>query len=686
VFETQESNIVSELTVCVVMDAPVKLYKLKLRNRSNRTRTVSITGMFELVLGAQRPPSLPHVITEVDAKTGALFAKNQYAGEFAQRIAFLECSESQRSVTGDRTEFLGRGGSPARPMALARRKLSGRVGAAFDPCLAMQTTIELAEGQEREVVFAFGSGRDLNDARYIVGRYRGTAAAQTGLEGVWQFWNTTLGAVNVQTPDQSLNFLANGWLLYQVLSARMWGRSGFYQSGGAYGFRDQLQDACAMLHAEPALLREQLLRSAAHQFPQGDVQHWWHPPSGRGVRTRISDDFLWMPYATARYVGSTGDTGVLDEKVDMIEGRLVNSNEESYYDLPARSAESVSLYEHCVRAIKHGLRFGVHGLPLMGSGDWNDGMNLVGDEGKGESVWLALFLVEVLQTFEPLARKRADIAFADECLVRAAELRRNIEANAWDGAWYRRGYYDDGAPLGSSESDECKIDALPQSWATLARVGDPARVEQALASLDAKLFDRDLDVVKLFDPPFDRGQHNPGYIKGYVPGVRENGGQYTHAAVWAVMAFAQAGHRDRAWEMFEAIDPVHHGDTPEAIARYRVEPYVMAADIYTNPQHAGRGGWTWYTGSAGWMYRLILESLLGLRLEVDHLVLAPVVPASWPGFKVHYRYRDTVHHIEVKGNGKRVAQVIVDGERRDDHRVPLRDDRREHWVTIELAT
>ncbi len=690
VFETQESNIVSELTVCVAMDAPVKLFKLKLRNRSGRARTLSITGFFELVLGAQRPASLPHVITEVDAKTGALFGKSAYAGEFAPRIAFLECSESQRTVTGDRTEFLGRGGSPARPMALSRKRLSGRVGAAFDPCLAMQTTIELAEGQEREVVFAFGSGRDLNDARYIVARYRGVAAAQAGLDGVYQFWNKTLGAVHVQTPDESLDFLANGWLLYQVLSARMWGRSGFYQSGGAYGFRDQLQDACAMLHAEPALLREQLLRSAAHQFPQGDVQHWWHPPSGRGVRTRISDDFLWMPYAAARYVRATGDTGVLDDKVDMIEGRLVNSNEESYYDLPVRSAESVSLYDHCVRAIKHGFRFGVHGLPLMGTGDWNDGMNLVGDEGKGESVWLALFLVEVLQGFEPLARLRGDITFADECVVRAAELRRNIEANAWDGAWYRRGYYDDGSPLGSSESEECKIDALPQSWAVLARVGDPARVEQALTSLDKKLFDRDLGVIKLFDPPFDHAPldhapHNPGYIKGYVPGVRENGGQYTHAAVWAVMASAQAGHHERAWEMFTAIDPVHHGDTPEAIARYRVEPYVMAADIYTNPQHAGRGGWTWYTGSAGWMYRLILESLLGLRLEVDHLVLQPVVPASWPGFKIHYRYRDTVHHIEVKGNGKRVTRVVVDGEVRDDHRIPLAADQREHWVSIELT-
>ncbi|MEO8699751.1 MAG: glucoamylase family protein [Kofleriaceae bacterium] len=685
VFETQESNIISELTVFVAMDAPVKIFKLKLRNRSGRVRKLSVTGFFELVLGAQRTSTLPHVITEVDAKSGAVFARNMYAGDLASRIAFLECSEPDRTVTGDRTEFLGRGGSTARPAALARSRLSGRVGAAFDPCLALQTMVELADNQEREIVLAFGSGRDVSDARYIVGRYRTAGSAQTGLEGVWQFWNRTLGAVNVQTPDESLDFLANGWLIYQVLSARMWGRSGFYQSGGAYGFRDQLQDACAMLHAEPTVLREQVLRSAAHQFPQGDVQHWWHPPSGRGVRTRISDDFLWMPYAAARYVTATGDTGVLDEKVEMIEGRAVNPNEESYYDLPARSTENVSIYDHCVRAIQHAFRFGVHGLPLMGSGDWNDGMNLVGDEGKGESVWLAMFLVEVLQRFEPLARGRGDSTFADECVARAAELRRNVEVNAWDGEWYRRGYYDDGSPLGSRESVECQIDALPQSWAVLARTGEAKRVEQSLASLDTRLFDRELGVIKLFDPPFDHAPQNPGYIKGYVPGVRENGGQYTHAAVWAVMAFAQAGHVERAWEMFAAIDPVHHGDTAKAISRYRVEPYVMAADIYTNPQHAGRGGWTWYTGSAGWMYRLILESLLGIRREVDHLVLEPVVPASWPGFKVHYRFHDTVHHIDVQGNGRRVARVVVDGEERGDHRVPLVNDQREHWITVELA-
>ncbi|MEO8844646.1 MAG: glucoamylase family protein [Kofleriaceae bacterium] len=685
VFEAQDAGVRSELTVFVAMDAPVKLFKLKLRNRSGRTRKLSVAGYFELVLGTQRAVTLPYVVTEIDARTGALFAHNSYGEEFASRVAFLECSESVRTVSGDRTEFLGRGGSAARPAALARAGLSGRVGAAFDPCFAMHTgMIEVPDAVEREIVFAFGSGRDLDDARYIVNRYRGAAAAQSGLAAVWEFWNTMLGAVHVKTPDESLDYLANGWLIYQVLAARMWGRSGFYQSGGAFGFRDQLQDACALVHAEPALLRDQLVRSATHQFQQGDVQHWWHPPSGRGVRTRISDDYLWLPYATARYVTATGDTGVLDEKLEFIEGRAVNATEDSYYDLPVRSQETAALYDHCVRAIEHGYHLGEHGLPLMGTGDWNDGMNLVGDEGRGESVWLAQFLVDVLRSFEPIARRRGDTTFAATCATRVAELRRNLESHAWDGAWYRRGYYDDGSPLGSATRDECQIDALPQSWAVLSGSGSEERASQALDALDQRLVDRELAVIKLFEPPFDKSTQSPGYIKGYVPGVRENGGQYTHAAVWAVMAFAAAGRTERAWELFRAIDPIHHGDTPEAIARYRVEPYVMAADIYTNPQYPGRGGWTWYTGSAGWMYRLVLESLLGIHLEVDRLRIEPKMPAHWPGFEIHYRHHQTVHHITVKnGGGHNVKRVVSDSVEQADLRIPLHSDGREHWIDVE---
>ncbi len=491
----------------------------------------------------------------------------------------------------------------------------------------------------------------------------------------------------MQTPDAGFNFLANGWLVYQVLASRLWGRSGFYQSGGAYGFRDQLQDTSALVHTEPALVREQILRAAAHQFPQGDVQHWWHPPLGRGVRTRISDDYLWLPYTTLRYVSAVGDTGVLDEAIEFIEGRAVNPNEDAYYDLPVRSTESATLYAHCVRAIEHGLRTGVHGLPLMGTGDWNDGMNLVGEQGRGESVWLAFFLYDVLVKFDALARSRGDVAFAERCAAKATELRAAIES-AWDGDWYRRAYFDDGTPLGSHESPECQIDSLPQSWAVLSSAAEPARAERALAAVDARLVDRKLGVVKLFDPPFDRSRLEPGYIKGYLPGVRENGGQYTHAAVWVGMAFAERGDAARAWELFDLLSPLHHGGDPVAIETYRVEPYVLAADVYTNPQHAGRGGWTWYTGSASWMYRFAIESLLGLRLEIDHLRLEPVLPAQWRELDIHYRYRDTVHHIHVRyggGDSRVVRSVICDSVERGDHRIPLSSDQQEHWITVDVG-
>ena len=685
VFEVAEAGIASELRTYVATDAPIKFMVVKLRNRSGRPRRMSITCTFELVLGSQREVNAPYIVTELDTKTGGLFARNAYNGEFASRVAFLDCSEERRTVTGDRLEVLGRNGSAAAPACMARGRLSGRVGAGLDPCFAMRTKLELADGEEREIAFTFGSGRDLADARHLVGRFRGIGPAHNALGAVWAYWNRTLGAVNVQTPDSSVNILANGWLLYQIIACRLWARSGFYQSGGAYGFRDQLQDSLALVHAEPAILRDHITRAAAHQFPQGDVQHWWHPPLGRGVRTHISDDYLWLPYAACRYVHALGDTGVLDEKVAFLEGRPVKSDEDSYYDLPARSDEVATVYDHCVRAIKHGLRFGAHGLPLMGSGDWNDGMNLVGEHGRGESVWLAFFLYDVLVRFAGLARRRDDIAFAETCATEAARLRGNIEEHAWDGEWYRRAYFDDGTPLGSAGNLECQIDSLPQSWAQLSGAGAPDRVRGALAAVDHRLVRRDLGVIQLFDPPFDRSEPRPGYIQGYVPGVRENGGQYTHAAVWAAMAFAGAGDTARAWELFGLINPLHHGNSEAAIAVYKVEPYVIAADVYTNPQHAGRGGWTWYTGSAGWMYQLLTESLLGIRLEVDQLRIEPRIPASWPHLTVHYRHRETVYHIQIANRGGAVSRVVCDGQDLPSKLIPLRDDRQDHRVDIELA-
>lgn len=686
VFETAEDGIATELTVYAAMDAPIKFFSLKVRNSSERTRRLSATCYVEWVLAELRPQSLMHVVTEVDPKTGALLARNPFNSEFPGRVAFLDSNEPARTITGDRAEFFGRNGTAAKPSAMGRTRLSGKVGPGFDPCGAMQSEFDIAPGQEREIVFFLGAAPSVEEARGLIQRYRGTGPARRAVEGVWQYWQRTLGTVYVETPDEGLNTLVNGWLLYQTLCCRLWGRSGYYQSGGAFGFRDQLQDVMALVHAEPRLMREHLLRAAAHQFVQGDVQHWWHPPSGRGVRTHFSDDFLWLPLATCQYVKQVGDTGVLDERIPFIDGRPVQPDEEAYYDLPIRSDQSATLYEHCVRAIEHGLRFGAHGLPLIGCGDWNDGMNLVGAQGKGESVWLAFFLVHVLQEFSAVANSRGDTAFSGKCVAHVAQLKENIENNAWDGGWYRRAYFDNGEPLGSASNLECQIDSIPQSWSVLSGAGDPKRSRRAMEAVNDRLVRREHSLIQLFDPPFDKSLLDPGYIKGYVPGVRENGGQYTHAAIWTVMAFAALGDRRRAWELLSLINPLSHGSTPTGIATYKVEPYVVAADVYAVAPHTGRGGWTWYTGSAGWMYRLIVESLLGLRLDVDKLSFIPCLPDEWRSFKLHYRYRDTFYHITIKSNGGREAtRVTLDGIDQLDKAIHLVDDRQEHSADVEIG-
>jgi cellobiose phosphorylase len=686
VFEHTEDGISSEVWVYVALDAPIKFTVLKVRNVSGQARRLSATGYLEWVLGDLRPKSAMHVITEVDPSSGALLARNPYNTEFAHRVAFFQVDAVPRTLSGDRTEFLGRNGTQRNPAAMSRLRLSGKVGAGWDPCAALQVPFELAPGQEREVVFTLGAGRDADDARDLVQRFRGGAAARQALDAVWHYWNHTLGAVQVETPDQSLNVLTNGWLLYQTLGCRLWARSGFYQSGGAFGFRDQLQDVMALIYAQPHLVREHLLLCASRQFPEGDVQHWWHPPLGRGVRTHCSDDYLWLPLATCRYVLSTGDTGVLDESIHFIQGRPINPEEDSYYDLPHRSEEAASLYDHCVRAILRGLSFGEHGLPLMGSGDWNDGMNLVGAHGKGESVWLGFFLYEVLTRFAEVARVHGDMSFAERCAREADRLRRNIESHGWDGEWYRRAYFDDGSPLGSALNPECRIDSISQSWSVLSGAGDAARARLAMEAVDQRLVRREQALIQLLDPPFDKSDLNPGYIKGYVPGVRENGGQYTHAAIWAAMAFAALGDRERAWELLAMINPLNHARSPEAIAIYKAEPYVVAADVYAVPPHTGRGGWTWYTGSAGWMYRLIVESLLGLRLEVDKLWFTPCLPADWQGFTMHYRYRETVYHITIQRPPAEDGEprVTVDGVGQPDNTIPLIDDHQEHYVEVNI--
>jgi cyclic beta-1,2-glucan synthetase len=662
VFEHIEDGIYSEMLVYVDIEQAVKFTVVKIRNQSGRARKLSATGYVEWVLGDNRAKTAMHIHTEIDQDSGALLAKNPYNTEFSQRVAFFDVDYLNKTFTADRNEFIGRNGNLQNPDAMSRQHLSGKIGVALDPCAAIQIPFYVADGEEQEIIFRLGAGRDSNDARQIAKKFQGSEAAKDSFKSVTAYWENIVGAVQINTPDLATNILSNGWLTYQTISARLWGRSGFYQSGGAFGFRDQLQDVLSLLHSAPKFARDQILLCASRQFKEGDVQHWWHPPVGRGVRTRISDDYLWLPFAISSYVSTTGDETILKESASFLEGRFLNPDEESYFDLPQISTESGSIYEHGVRSIKHSFNFGEHGLPLIGTGDWNDGLDKVGQHGKGESVWLAFFLYEILIQFIPVAHLQNDFDFADICKKEAEKLKENIDRYAWDGEWYKRAWFDDGTPLGSATDEECKIDSIAQSWSVLSGAGDASKIETAMESAYKNLVQKDAKIIKLLEPAFDKSSLNPGYIKGYVPGVRENGGQYTHAAVWMIMAFAKLGNQEHVWELLNMINPINHGKSATDIAIYKVEPFVLAADVYSRAPHAGRGGWTWYTGSAGWLYRLIIESFLGLQKEGNKLIINPCIPKEWRSFKIDYRYKNIVYHIEVvqKDNAEK-ANVIVDG-------------------------
>ncbi|MGH8214984.1 MAG: GH36-type glycosyl hydrolase domain-containing protein [Rhodanobacteraceae bacterium] len=685
-YEHVHADLYSEWTVCVAGDAPVKLSLLKLVNKGDRVRVISLTSYIEWTLTENRARSTGHVRTWIDRASGALFARNPFEDTFADRIAFHALAARPVTHCADRRAFIGRNRGLAAPLGM-HQALDGATGSGLDACSAQRTVFELAPGAEIETVVLLGAAAGEHEARELVRAFGDIDAARTELERVRGDWHGTISQLHVRTPDAATDLMVNGWLIYQVLASRIFGRGGYYQSGGAWGFRDQLQDVMAVMHTRPDLAREQLLRCARHQFSEGDVQHWWHPPSGKGVRTRISDDLLWLPWCTAEYVRVTGDTSVLDETAPFIEGRPLAADEESAYEDVHVTSEEASLYEHCLRAIRASLRFGAHGLPLIGGGDWNDGMNRLGLEGRGESVWLGMFLHDVLTRFAPLAAARGDAGSADDFGASAAELASMLERHAWDGDWYLRAWNDDGVAIGSTESEECRIDSLPQSWSVLAGIGEAARRERAMDAVLDQLVDGEAGIVKLFAPPFDKTPLDPGYIKGYVPGVRENGGQYTHAAIWVAMALAKLGRAEDAWRVARMLNPVRHSDAIDAAQRYRLEPYVVAADVYSAASHLGRGGWSWYTGSAGWMYRLLTESLLGLRREGGRLTFAPLVPDDWRRWSADWRHGGTRYHIEfVRQPGDTgVADVSVDGALQPGHSIDLIDDGGSHEVLVRFA-
>ncbi len=687
-FLQRYEGIESETTLSIAPDDPVKIVRLRLRNRSDRERRLSAAMYVEWVLGVLREQTALFIVTSTIPEQSALLARNTYSHDFVGRVAFLVCSAPEALFCGDRAAFIGRNGNLARPLALSGDHdgaFDHHTGAGFDPCGVVAARLTLGPGEERDVFFILGQGANEEEALHLVAHYRDPAVATGAIEETIARWRDLASRLQVRTPDPALDVLLNGWLIYQTLACRIWGRSAFYQSGGAYGFRDQLQDVMALMMIEPSLAREHILRAAARQFVEGDVQHWWHPPLGRGIRTAFSDDYLWLPFVVCHYLETTGDNALLDAVAPYIKGRPLAEHEAEYYDLPEQANDYGSIYDHCIRAINRALtRMGAHGLPLMGAGDWNDGMNLVGHQGRGESVWVAWFLIVLLNRFAPIAEQRGDVERAARYRAEARRLSEALDRHAWDGEWYLRAFYDDGTPLGSAQSDECRIDSLSQSWAVIAGTADPERARRAMEAVDAHLVDRTTGIIKLFTPPFDQTPHNPGYIKGYVPGVRENGGQYTHAAIWVAWAWTLLGDQARTGELVRLLNPWRHAQQNERV--YAVEPYVIAADIYAAPQHLGRGGWTWYTGSAAWFYRLGIERILGIQRHGNHLTVTPCLPPDWSGYEAWHRCGSSTYHIIVERSGSDGYALTIDGAPASDLRIPLNDDGQQHVVRLILPS
>jgi cyclic beta-1,2-glucan synthetase len=688
-FEHASHGIHSELLQFVSSDDPVKISILTLKNNSRRPRKIKVTAYVEWVLGASRTNTAPYIVTELDQDTGALFAYNHLDIDFGQRIAFVDLAGRQTAWTCNRTEFIGRNGNLDAPIALCQsRALKNRVGAGLDPCAVLATQVELAADQSIELIFLLGQGSDRDHAVELIKRYRSADMQQT-FTAVKQSWSRTLSKIQVKTPDRALDLMLNGWLLYQTLSCRMWARAAFYQAGGAFGFRDQLQDSMALVVARPELARAHLIRAGAHQFIEGDVQHWWHLPSNRGVRTHFSDDLIWLPYVVSHYIKVSGDRAVLDEMVPFMEGPTLTPEQEDAYFEPAQSTLQASLFEHCARTLDLSLKVGMHGLPLMGSGDWNDGMNRVGHLGKGESVWLAWFLIATLSEFANLAEARGDTEHAVRWNEHVAKLKIAVEAEGWDVSWYRRAYYDDGTPLGSASNAECRIDSIAQSWAVISGGANPERAQLAMNSVREYLIKYGDDLVLLFTPPFDKTLLDPGYIKGYLPGVRENGGQYTHAAIWCVIAYAMLGDGDQAAELLHMLNPINRTANRTGVYAYKVEPYVIAADIYAVPPHVRRGGWTWYTGAAGWFYRAGLEWLLGLNIRSNKIYFNPCIPKEWRSYSVSYQYEETHYEITINnpsGVSKGIVLIELNGAvQAESDSIPLLNDGKNHEVLVVMG-
>ena len=668
-------------TLFVPRSDPVKIARIRLTNTGKKPRRLSLFSYAQLVLGGLPAQERSAVATSL--ADGVIYARNEQRGEFAARVAFASARQhgaATLAATGSRAAFMGREGSLANPAAMHESQLGAEFGAGLDPCAALQLSLDLEPEATFDCAFLLGEAADESAAHACLARYATLETIDAAFDEVTAWWHERLTRLQLRSPVPALDLMFNGWLAYQNLACRMWGRSAFYQSGGAFGFRDQLQDSSALVYLDPALTRAQILLHARHQFEDGDVLHWWHPPTSKGIRTRFSDDLLWLPQVTQFYIARTGDTAILDEEIGFVTADQLEEGEDERFVWPRFTEVQATLYEHCCRALDRSLTSGAHGLPLMGVGDWNDGMNRVGREGRGESVWLGFFLFDILSDWIPICEARGERARARRYRAYRRDLHGALNDAGWDGGWYRRAYYDNGAPLGSAQSDECRIDALAQAWAVISRAAPEKRAAQALAAMREQLVDEAAGIIRLLTPAFDHTPNDPGYIKGYVPGVRENGGQYTHAALWAVRALAEHGEHEVAARLLEMISPVTRGMNT---GTYQGEPYVIAADVYGEPPHTGRAGWTWYTGSAGWMYRVLLESIVGFELVGGHEVrLRPCLPASWPGYTLRYRFSDgTVYNFEIERSDQRSSSSVgevVDGA----IVIPLQLDGGEHTIRV----
>jgi cyclic beta-1,2-glucan synthetase len=682
-YQHSSQGISQNLTQFVPLEGQVKLNLISLTNETEVEQNLKISYYIEPVLGQNRTETAMHLFTDI-TKEGVLTAQNGYHPYLNKQVLIMDTSVAEKTYTGNRSNFLGAGGKES-PDELLAEKLSNTIGAGFDPCMAIQVEIKVPAKDTIQLVCLLGLADETKDIETMIDKYCSVESAQQVLEEVKEYWNEKLTRIQIKTPDSKLDCMMNGHLLYQVISCRLMARTGFYQSSGAYGFRDQLQDCLALLEVWPERSREQILKHAAHQFVEGDVLHWWHEPDLKGSRTRISDDFLWLPYVVARYLNVVGDDTILQEDISYLDGELLKINQEEQMMFPKTGEKSGSIYEHCLQAIKNGFRFGIHGLPLMGTGDWNDGMNRVGSQGTGESVWLAWFLLDILKKWVLICEEMKDIEHAILFQKQYKKIKKAVEEFGWDGEWYRRAYFDNGLKLGSRENQECKIDSLAQSWAVLSEAGNIERTKQAMAAVDEYLVDRKAGIIKLLTPPFGEGELEPGYIKGYLPGIRENGGQYTHAATWVVGAFAKLGEGEKAMELFSMLNPIHHSDSKEIMDIYQTEPYCMTADVYGVDPYLGKGGWSWYTGAASWMYQVGLQQILGFQKKGDMLYIDPCIPKSWREFSIRYKYLETVYEIEVKnpeGIEKGVKRILQNETELSNKTIQLMNDKKNHQIVV----